>query len=279
MKTTLTRQFLICAGLLGYPMATAMAEDAAPAPATQSADSGGAVQANASEKPEFRGILTTAKGKRFLLSTPGATQTNWVVVGDSFQGWNVADFRESEGALVLRQNDGKEITLSMAEKKVTPGEVKATVEDADRVLKKMHFSEMLTKMLDQQKQAMAKMFAQQGGKLPPNTTREEMAAFQSKVLDKIFSQMGGSDMEQQVAQIYSNVFSPDELNGIADFYDTPTGQALMAKQPEVQQQMMQVMMPKIMAMQPEIQQMSKDFAAQQAAKAAAAQPSAPAPTP
>ena len=53
----------------------------------------------------------------------------------------------------------------------------------------------------------------------------------------------------------------------------------MAKQPEVQQQMMQVMMPKIMAMQPEIQQMTKDFSAQQAAKAAAAQPGTPAPAP
>ena len=166
MKTTLTRQFLICASFLGYPVAAAMAEDAAPAPAAQSADSGAAVQASTSEKPEFRGILTTAKGKRFLLSTPGATETQWVVVGDSFQGWKLVDFREAEGALVLRQDDGREITLSMAEKKVTPGEVKATVADADRVLKKMHFTEMLAKMMDQQKQAMSKMFAQQGGKLP-----------------------------------------------------------------------------------------------------------------
>jgi hypothetical protein len=280
MKTTLTRQFLICAGLLGYPMAAAMAEDAAPAPAAQSADAGGAVQASASEKPEFRGILTTAKGKRFLLSTPGATQTEWAVVGDSFQGWKLVDFREAEGTLVLRQGDGREMTLSMAEKKVTPGEVKATVEDADRVLKKMHFSEMFAKMIDQQKQAMAKMFMQQNGKLPPNTTREEMAAFQSKVLDKVFSQMAGPDMENAVAQVYSNVFTPDELNGLAEFYDTPTGQALIAKQPEAQQQMMQVMMPKIMAMQPEIQQMQKDFSAQQAAKAAAQTPTpAAAPTP
>jgi hypothetical protein len=260
-------------------MAVAMAEDAPAAPPAQAPDSGAAVQPGGSGKPEFRGILTTAKEKRFLLSTPGASETQWAVVGDTFQGWKLAEYRDADAALVLRKDDGTEITLSMAEKKVAPGEVKATVADADRVLQKMHFSDMMARMMDQQKQAMAKMFAQQTGKLPPGTTREQMAAFQSKMLDTIFSQILGSDMEQQVAQIYSNVFTPDELNGLADFYDTPTGQALMTKQPEVQQQMMQVMMPKMMAMQPQIIQMQKDFAAQQAANAAAAQPSAPAPTP
>jgi hypothetical protein len=279
MKTTLTRRLLICTGLLGLPMAVAMADDTAATPAAQSTDSGAAVQAGASDKPEFRGMLTTGKEKRFLLSTPGASHSEWEVVGDSFQGWKLVEFRDADGILVLRQGNGTELSLSMAGKKVAPGEIKATVEDADRVLKKMHFSEMMAKMLEQQKQTMAQMFARQGGKLPPGTTREEMAAFQSKVLDKVFSQIQGSDLEKDVAKIYSNVFTPDELSGLADFYDTPTGQALTDKQPQLQQQMMQVMMPRMMAIQPEIQQMTKDFMAQQAAKAAAAPAPAPASAP
>jgi hypothetical protein len=279
MKTTVVRRLLIGASFLGLPMVAAMADEPAAAPAAPPADATAAVQPSASGKPEFRGMLATGKGKRFLLSTPGASQSEWVVVGDSFQGWKLAEYRDAEGVLVLRQPDGTELALSMADKKVTPGEIKATVADADRVLQKMHFADMLNKMMEQQKQAMAGMFSRQGGKLPPGTTREEMAAFQAKVLDKVFSQIQGSDLEKDVAQIYSNVFTPDELNGLADFYDTPTGQALMAKQPQVQQQMMQVMMPRMMAMQPQIQQMTKDFMAQQAAKAAAAQPSAAGSTP
>lgn len=223
-------------------------------------------------------MLATKKEKRFLLSTPGVSNSEWVVVGDSFQGWKLVSYNDADSTLLLRLSDGTQFMLSMADKKVTPGELKATVADADRVLKKMHFAEMMNKILEQQKQAIMQMTARQGGgKLPPGTTKEEMAAFQAKVLDKVFSQIQGSDMENDIAQIYSKVFSPDELNGLADFYDTPTGQALIAKQPAVQQQMMQVMMPRMMALQPQIQQMTSDFKAEQAAKAAAAAPAAPAP--
>ena len=71
--------------------------------------------------------------------------------------------------------------------------------------------------------------------------------------------------------------TPDELSGLSDFYDTPTGQSYIAKQPEVQQQLMQVLMPRMQGMQSQIQQMTSEFRAQQAAKAAAAAPAAPAP--
>jgi hypothetical protein len=259
-------------------MVAAMADETAAAPAAQTPDAAAAVQPAAPAKPEFRGMLATKKEKRFLLSTPGASNSEWVVVGDSFQGWKLVSYNDTEATLLLKQSDGTQFVLSMAVKKVTPGDIKAMVSDAERVLKKMHFADMMNKVLEQQKQAILQMSARQGGgKLPPGTTKEEMAAFQVKVLDKVFSQIQGSDMENDIAQIYSNVFSPDELNGLADFYDTPTGQALIAKQPAVQQQMMQVMMPRMMALQPQIQQMTSEFTAQQAAKAAAAAPAAPAP--
>ena len=260
-------------------MVAAMADETAAAPAAQTPDTAAAVQPAAPAKPEFRGMLATKKEKRFLLSTPGASNSQWVVVGDSFQGWKLVSYNDADSTLLLKQTDGTQFVLSMADKKVTPGEIKATVADADRVLKKMHFSEMMTKVLEQQKQAIMQMNARQvGGKLPPGTTKEEMAAFQAKVLDKVFSQIQGSDMENDIAQIYSNVFTPDELSGLADFYDTSTGQALIAKTPQISQQMMQVMMPRMQGMQSQIQQMTSDFKAQQAAKAAAAAPAVPAPT-
>jgi hypothetical protein len=277
MTTTLTRRLLVCASFLGLPMAAAMADETAAAPAAQTPDAAAAVQPAAPAKPEFRGMLATKREKRFLLSTPGASQSGWVVVGDSFQGWKLVSYNDAEATLLLKRSDGTEFTLSMAEKKVTPGEIKATVADADRVLQKMHFSEMITKTFEQQKKMMADMMARQATKLPAGTTKEEMAAFQAKVLDKIFGQFQGSDMEKDVAQIYSNVFTPDELSGLSDFYDTPTGQSYIAKQPEVQQQLMQVLMPRMQGMQSQIQQMTSEFRAQQAAKAAAAAPAAPAP--
>jgi hypothetical protein len=267
MKPTLVQRFLVLTGLFGCYAAVATADE----PSASAASPVAAAPAPVPGKPEFRGILTTSKEKRFLLSTPGATHDDWAVLGGSFQGWKLAEYEDASGTLLLQKPDGSELKLTLAGKHLAGTDVKATIKDAQRVLNKMHFNEMLAKILEQQRQAMAQMMAQQRrGKLPPGTTEAEMAEFQQKVLDKLWGGIKGSDMEQDVAKIYSNVFTPDELDGLADFYDTPTGQALIAKQPLVQQQMMQTMMPRIMAMQPEIQKMQQEFTAQHAAQAAAA---------
>jgi hypothetical protein len=264
MKITTPIRFIVLTGLLGVAAKAVAAEEpvasAEPPPASASASGSG--------KPEFRGILTTSKERRFLLSTPGAAHSDWSTIGDSFQEWKLADYDEATGTLLLQKPGGPELKLTLAGNHIAGADVKATIADAQRVLSKMHFNEMIDKMLEQQRRAIAQMMAQQRkGKLPPGTTPEEMAAFQQKVLDKLMSGIKGSDLQQDVATIYTNVFTPDELNGLADFYDTSTGQMLIAKQPLVQQQMMQTMMPRIMAMQPEIQQMQQEFSAQHTAAA------------
>jgi len=269
MKITTAKRFLFLTGLLGVAAAAAAADEpmapAAPPPASAPASGSG--------KPEFRGILTTSGERRFLLSTPGATHSDWSAIGDSFQEWKVARYDESAGTLFLQKPGGSELKLTLAGQHITGSDAKATIADAQRVLNKMHFNEMIDKMLEQQKKAMAQMMAQQRkGKLPPGTTPEEMAAFQQQVLDKLWSGMKGSDFQQDVATIYTNVFTPDELNGLSDFYATSTGQMLIAKQPLVSQQMGQMMMTRVMAMQPAIQQMQQEFTAQHAAAAPAPSP-------
>jgi len=271
MKITTTVRFLVLTGLLSVAAKAVTADEpmatAEPEPAS--------APASVSGKPEFRGMLTTSQERRFLLSTPGATHSEWSTIGDSFQEWKLADYEEATGTLLLRKPGGSELKLTLAGNHIAGTDAKATIADAQRVLSKIHFNEMIDKMLEQQRKAMAQMMAQQRkGKLPPGVTAEEMAAFQQKVLDKLMSGIKGSDLQQEVATIYSNVFTPDELNGLADFYDTSTGQMLIAKQPLIQQQMTQAMMPRIMAMQPEIQQMQQEFTAQHGATAAAPSPAA-----
>ena len=51
------------------------------------------------------------------------------------------------------------------------------------------------------------------------------------------------------AEIYSDVFTEDEIQGIIDFYKSPIGQKMLEKQPELTgatMQKMQVEMAKIM---------------------------------
>ena len=94
--------------------------------------------------------------------------------------------------------------------------------------------------------------------------------------------LNAADMKRDFARIYSEVFTKEELQGLAAFYGTPLGQATSEKQPLVQEKISAAMMPRIMAAMPKMQQMAKDFAVEQKAKmdgAAAATAAPPAPKP
>jgi len=69
------------------------------------------------------------------------------------------------------------------------------------------------------------------------------------------------------------------LSGLADFYGTPAGQAMTAKQPELQQKMMEIIQPRMMAAMPKMQQMSQEFEQQQKARQQAQQQAEPAAAP
>lgn len=87
-------------------------------------------------------------------------------------------------------------------------------------------------------------------------------------------------MKSAVAGIYRSVFTKEELVGRGAFYATPAGQSMVAKQPQVQKKMREVMMPKMAEIGPQMQQVMKEFAAeQQAMRAAGSATAAPAPAP
>ncbi len=228
----------------------------------------------ASKIPELRGLLATGGERRFALSVPGDGQTAWVGVGDSFAGWKLSAYRQAEDALVLVK-DGREILLKLSSSKIGVTDEKATLADAEAVLGKMKFEAMIGRMLDQQKKGMMSMTMKMTGN-PKGVDPAAYAAFQSKVADAMFAAMKPEEMKADFAKIYSEVFTKGELQGLADFYGTPTGQAMIDKQPVVQQKMTEAMMPRIMAAIPKVQQLSAEFATSMATKKAAVAP-APAP--
>jgi hypothetical protein len=168
---------------------------------------------------------------------------------------------------------------------VTPPAVQVDpVAAADAVLKAMHYDEMMDKALDQQKQASLAYTRQMLGKMDlPGTSPQDLKAFEEKVMDTAWAGLTPKDIHAKVVLIYNQVFTTDELVAMADFYNSPIGQSITAKQPQVQQKVMAGMRQQMMHVMPKIQQMTRDFAAQQqakaaedTAKAAAAKPSAPA---
>lgn len=233
----------------------------------------------------FRALLVMGGEKMFSLTTEGARNQAWVAVGDEFEGFKVVRYVDESSTLVLSR-DGQEFTLRLASTKIASAPVKATIADAQALLRKMNFEQMMAKTIEQQKQASVAMVRQMfGGKSSQDgLTGEDMANFQQKIQEALWSEMKLETMSDEVAKAYSEVFTKDELDGLSEFYGTAAGQSMIAKSPEIQKKMMEIMTPRMMAAMPKIQQMAKEFAAEQKAKhqaqqQAAAQAANPAPAP
>jgi hypothetical protein len=256
---------------LAFAALATFAAEPAPAPANDA-------------PPELRGILISGADQRFALSLPGGARTGWAGIGESFEGWKLASYSPADETLVVKK-DGREASIKLASSKVGTADVKATIADAEEVFRKMNFDEMLGKLLDQQKKnslnMVRQMVARSGSK---GGSVEDRMALQEKIMDVMFAELKPESLRADFAKAYSEVFTKDELSGLADFYGTPAGQAMTAKQPELQQKMSEIIQPRIMAALPKIQQMSQEFDQQQKARQQAQQQAAPvapaaAPTP
>jgi hypothetical protein len=152
-----------------------------------------------------------------------------------------------------------------------PAVVQADPAAIEAVLKSLHFDEMMSKALDQQKQMVQQMVM----RAPiSGTSKEELTAFEQKTMDTAFVGLTVEEIHAVAVQSYGETFTTDELRGIADFYASPAGQAYVAKQPQVQQKIGATLRPRMMDAMRKIQQMTRDFVAQQQAKAKAAEDAA-----
>lgn len=257
----------ICAALLaGSPLlADTASTPAVPAPAADSS------------KVEFRGMLIANGTRRFMLSNPGGATSEWVGVGDSFGDWNLVSYGEKDGTLVLKKSNGTELDLLLASSKVGAADVKATLADAQRVMEKIHFGEMMGKILESQQKA---QFAAMRSQLAKNGMSadqiDKIIAQQASIMNRMLAGIDTKALQNSMAQIYSEEFTADQLNGISQFYDTSAGQAALEKAPEIQQKLMQVIMPQMMAAATKMRAEQR-AAASQAATASPSTP--PAPTP
>ena len=241
--------------------------------------------------PTFNATLTVGKETRFVLLGPDGKSSSWLKIGDSFDGYALKAYDPKDATLELEKNgETRQITLASdaavasgnATATVTPG----TIADATAVLDSMHFEKMLDQTLAGVRKNQSAMVRQMMNRIAPQgADREDIIAFQQKVLDTMMSGINAADMKGDVAKVYSEVFSQEQLHELADFYSSPLGQTLADKTPELTQKMNEVMMPRIMANMPKVQQMAQEFAMQQRAKAQAASaanaaaPAAPAPAP
>lgn len=238
----------------------------------------------ADEAPLFNALITMGGESRFILVSPTGTTSEWIRIGDTFEGYTVKAFEPASSTLEVERGGAvtKLPLVADAAVKSAPDAAgtKATLADAENVLQVMRFEDMMEKMLVQQKKQSAAMVQQMTARMDaPGVDRADLSAFQEKVMNEMMSVMNAGEMKKDMAQIYTDVFTKEELAAQAAFYGTPAGQAMVDKTPEVQGRLQALMMPRMQAVMPKIMQMGQQFQAQQKAKAAAAAGAAAAPAP
>lgn len=240
--------------------------------------------------PIFNATLAMGRETRFLLQGTAGKTSPWLKVGDSFDDYTLKAYDAKASALDLERN-GKitRITLvsegTVANAPAAPGSaVHATIEDATALMNKIHLEDVLERTVSQQKKMIAASVGNIGKNFP-NAAPEDVAALEKNIMDMVNTSLDPVKIKDDVTKIYSESFSKDELDQISAFYDTPLGQVMLAKQPEVQAKMQAAMMQNAGQIGPKIQKMARDFAIEQKGKMsgasapAAAPATAPAPKP
>ena len=83
--------------------------------------------------------------------------------------------------------------------------------------------------------------------------KEQAKKGMEKSMQPVLKKFSWENMKGTFADIYAEVFTAEELNGIIEFYESPAGQKFVEKQPQLTQVTMQKMQGVMAQMMPEIQ--------------------------
>ncbi len=219
--------------------------------------------------PLLRGVLLDGSGDLFCLADLTGAAT-WAKIGQTHDGWKLESFNKDRQVLVVSR-DGQTREIGLETARIKAEEVHATAAEADALLEKMRFEDMISKSLEGQQKAMAKAMSQARGGNMSDAEKTAMAEVQAKAMKIMIEEMDLPGMRQDMAKAMAEIYTADELRAQSAFYSTPAGQATLDKQPQLQTRITELMMPRMMKAMPKIQAMAQEHA--KAAKAA------PAPTP
>lgn len=176
----------------------------------------------------------------------------------------------------MLKRDSRTVVVKLADSAIanpTAGATQGTLADAEEVLQKMGFERMMLRIVERQKaahvSAIQEMAASTGAK---EADINPFVVFQKKVMDATVAAMDIEGMKGDLTRIYSETFTKDELRGIADFYGTAAGQALLAKEQEVGQKLHAVLSPRFEGALSSFDALAEEFVAEQAKKLARTSP-------
>jgi uncharacterized protein len=89
--------------------------------------------------------------------------------------------------------------------------------------------------------------------------RKRMADFQARAIAGMREEMSWEKLKPLYVQIYVETFSQEEIDGLIAFYESPAGQAYIAKMPMVAQKSMAIMQERMAPMLRRLQENVGEF--------------------
>jgi hypothetical protein len=163
---------------------------------------------SAAEEPQLpllRGVLLDGAGSLFSLADSSGTAT-WVGLGQSHGGWKLESFDAERRVLTLRR-DGARRELALETARIGASDTRPTTAEADALLEKIRFEEMIVKSLDIQREAMTKALQQSVGRDLSEADKARLADFQTEVARIMLEEMDLPVMRREMARV-TTPFSP-----------------------------------------------------------------------
>lgn len=125
----------------------------------------------------------------------------------------------------------------------------SNLDSAIQLVEAMDFCEMMSRNLEEMKAAQRKQMSEMGVKI----TEENLKDF-DRTYQMIADVMDCESMKAEMAQIYAELFTREEIDGLIAFYHSDLGKSLNRKQPEIMRRSMQISMARIQKVMPAIMQ-------------------------
>lgn len=125
-------------------------------------------------------------------------------------------------------------------------------------------------LLMNQDRLVEQMFPQMKQFIFEQMQQQDIPADQYPKLEKYFNQMfdimqeelSWEKMKDDYIQIYTAVYTEEEINELIAFYESPIGQKMTAKMPQLVQESMQVSQKFVQNMMPKIQKLAAEIASE-----------------
>jgi hypothetical protein len=103
------------------------------------------------------------------------------------------------------------------------------------------------------------MAAQQFAAAGLDAQNKSVLAYYDKLNSMVTAKYDWAQLEPKYEQVYVDLYTEEELDGILAFYRSPVGHAFLAKSPEATRQVLQLSKQQLDSLAPQIQQLTNDY--------------------